>query len=275
MLWLRSLPFWFVHVAAVGGVIRLGWSWSGLALAVVLYATRMFFVSAGYHRYFSHRTFKTSRAMQFVLAVGASSSMQKGVLWWTANHRLHHRFADGDRDPHSPRERGFWWAHVGWILSHEHKQTQWRYVRDLARYPELVWLNRYHLVPPVLLAILLYWVGGAWALVWGFFVSTTLLWHGTFTINSLAHRFGRQRYRTGDDSRNNALLALLTGGEGWHNNHHHYPSSVDQGFFWWEVDLTRYVLMLLARLGVIWDIRRPPLERLRVSGTSPGSRLTR
>lgn len=263
---LRSLPFWLVHAAAVGGVIWLGWSWSGLALAVVLYATRMFFVSAGYHRYFAHRTFKTSRVMQFVLAVGASTSLQKGVLWWAANHRLHHRFADGERDPHSPRDRGFWWAHVGWILSDEHKQTQWRYVRDLARHPELVWLNRHYLVPPMLLAILLYGVGGAWALVWGFFVSTTLLWHGTFTINSLAHRFGRRRYPTGDDSRNNALLALLTGGEGWHNNHHHYPSSVDQGFFWWEVDLTRYVLVLLARLGVIWDLRRPPLERLRASG---------
>jgi stearoyl-CoA desaturase (delta-9 desaturase) len=258
MNWTRSIPFLGVHGAAVAGVALLGWSWAGLGLALALYYLRMFFVTAGYHRYFSHRSFKTGRLMQFLLALGGTSSAQKGVLWWASCHRVHHTFTDRLGDPHSPKLRGLWWSHVGWILSDDFKETDWKRIQDFARYPELRWLNRHYLLPPVALAALLLVVGGAWALLWGFFVSTVLLWHGTFLVNSLAHLMGRRRYETRDDSRNNLLVALLAMGEGWHNNHHHYSASARQGFFWWELDPSYYLLRLLSWLGLVWDLREPP-----------------
>lgn len=260
--WLVSLPFFGVHVVAVLGVAWLGWSWSGFALAVALYYVRIFGVTAGYHRYFSHRTYRTSRPMQFFLAVLAQSSVQKGALWWAAHHRHHHKHSDTPRDPHSFRDRGFWYSHVGWILSRDTEETDEKVIPDLVRYPELRWLNRYHLVPGVALAVGLWLVGSWHALVWGFFVSTVLTWHGTFTINSLSHWWGRRRYVTTDDSRNNLVLALLTMGEGWHNNHHYYQRSVRQGFFWWEIDLTYYVLYAMSRVGLVWDLQTPP-EKVR------------
>ncbi len=255
--WLASVPFYFVHAAAVVGVALIGWSWKGVALAIALYYVRMFGVTAGYHRYFSHRTYRTSRAFQFVLAVLAQSSIQKGALWWAAHHRDHHKYSDTPKDPHSFRDYGFWYSHVGWILSRDTEETDLARISDMARYPELRWLNRWHLVPALALAFALYAVGGSFALVWGFFVSTTVLWHGTFTINSLSHMFGTRRYATTDDSKNNAILALVTMGEGWHNNHHYYPRSVRQGFYWWEYDITFYLLRGLEMVGLVWDLHVP------------------
>jgi stearoyl-CoA desaturase (Delta-9 desaturase) len=255
--WLVSLPFYAVHVAAVVGVALVGWSWKGAALAIALYYVRMFGVTGGYHRYFSHRTYRTSRAFQFVLAVLAQSSVQKGALWWAAHHRDHHKYSDTPKDPHSYRDYGFWYSHVGWILSSETEETDYSRISDLARYPELRWLNNWHVVPALVLAVGLWLVGGWPALVWGFFVSTTLLWHGTFTINSLSHIWGRRRYTTTDDSKNNPVLAIVTMGEGWHNNHHYYPRSVRQGFRWWQIDMTYYVLRALAAVGIVWDLHVP------------------
>jgi len=255
--WLVSLPFYAVHVAAVVGVALVGFSWKGVALALALYYVRMFGVTGGYHRYFSHRTYRTSRAFQFVLAVLAQSSVQKGALWWAAHHRDHHKYSDTPKDPHSYRDYGFWYSHVGWILSRDTEETDYSRISDLARYPELRWLNNWHVVPGVALAVGLWLVGGWPALVWGFFVSTTLLWHGTFTINSLSHIWGRRRYQTTDDSKNNPVLAIVTMGEGWHNNHHYYPRSVRQGFRWWQIDMTYYVLRALALVGIVWDLHVP------------------
>jgi stearoyl-CoA desaturase (delta-9 desaturase) len=235
---------------------------------VILYYVRMFGITAGYHRYFSHRTFKTSRPFQFVLAWLAASSSQRGVLWWAAHHRRHHRESDRPEDVHSPVQRGVWWAHVGWVLSPTSSNVDMDRVRDLAAYPELRWLDRWHIVPPLVLALTLALAGGLPMLVWGFFVSTTFLWHGTFTINSLAHVFGSRRYATSDNSRNNWLLAVITLGEGWHNNHHYYQSAANQGFFWWEFDPTLYALNVLSWLGVIWDVRKPP-RRVLEAGALP------
>jgi stearoyl-CoA desaturase (delta-9 desaturase) len=234
-------------------------------LAGALYVGRMFFLTAGFHRYFSHRSFKTSRAVQFLLALGGTLCVQKGVLWWASRHRIHHNHSDEALDPHSPKQWGFWEAHIGWVLRDEHSRTVWNAIRDFARFPELRWLDRHYLLPPLALAAALWLVGGAWAMLWGFVVSTVLLWHGTFSINSLAHLIGRRRYATSDDSRNSFVLAILTLGEGWHNNHHRYQSSANQGFRWWEIDLTFYVLLLLARLGVVWDVRRAPAHIVDVS----------
>lgn len=251
-------PFWGVHIAAVAGVAMLGWSWSGFALAAGLYAIRMFLVTGVYHRYFSHRTYKTSRWFQFVLALASETTMQKGVLWWAAHHRRHHKYSDLEGDVHSPVLDGFMWSHLGWIMATETEDTDYGAIKDFSRYPELRWLNAWHWVPGVALAVALFLAGGAHALVWGFFVSTVALWHGTFTINSLSHVFGRRRYATTDDSRNNFVLALITLGEGWHNNHHYYQSSTRQGFKWWEIDITYYTLRALAAVGLVWDLREPP-----------------
>ncbi|MBX3202399.1 MAG: acyl-CoA desaturase [Labilithrix sp.] len=256
--WVVSAPFFAVHVAAIAGVAVLGWSWKGFALAMALYFIRMFGVTGAYHRYFSHRTYRTSRWFQFVLAWLAQTSFQKGALWWAAHHRDHHKYSDTKLDPHSWREEGFWWSHVGWILSRNTEETDFKKIGDLARYPELRWLNTYHLVPGVLLGVGLWLAGGWHALVWGLFVSTSLLWHGTFAINSLAHWWGRRRYPTTDDSKNSLALALVTMGEGWHNNHHYYPRSVRQGFFWWEIDCTYYILRALSVVGLVWDLHVPP-----------------
>ncbi|WP_394847596.1 acyl-CoA desaturase [Pendulispora brunnea] len=258
--WITSIPFFAVHVAAVAGVWALGWSWKGFLLAVGFYYLRMFGITAGNHRYFAHRTYKTSRVFQFVLAFIGTLSVQKGVLWWAAHHRLHHKFSDKPGDIHSRKLNGFLWSHVGWILARKYDETEWDQIRDFRAYPELVWLNRWHLVPITAFAVTLYLTLGWWGLVWGFFVSTSLLWHGTFTINSLAHWIGRRRYTTTDDSRNSLLLALITLGEGWHNNHHYYPKAVNQGFFWWEIDVTYYVLRVLSVFGIVWDLHTPPAK---------------
>jgi stearoyl-CoA desaturase (delta-9 desaturase) len=251
-----------MHVAAFVGVALVGFSWRGLALAVGVYFARMVLVTLAYHRYFSHRTFKTSRAFQFVLALGAQSAAQKGVLWWAAHHRFHHKHSDTPLDPHSAKHRGFWFSHLGWILAPDFDGTNTDLVGDLAKFPELRLLNRtiVDLLPAVALALGFWFIGGHAAFVWGFLVSTVMLWHGSFSINSLSHLFGKRRYQTTDESRNNWALAILTTGEGWHNNHHHYQSSANQGFRWWEIDVTFYVLRLLERLGLVWDLRRPPRE---------------
>jgi stearoyl-CoA desaturase (delta-9 desaturase) len=258
---ISSVPFWAVHVACLAAFFT-GVTWSALAVCLALFWLRMFGVTAGYHRYFAHRSYKTSRAFQFVLALLGTIAVQKGVLWWAANHRNHHKYSDQEGDVHSPLLRGFWWAHVGWILGPDYEDTDLTRIPDMARYPELRWLNDHYLVPPVALAVLLFALGGATWLVWGFFISTTLLWHATFTINSLAHVWGSRRYETTDASRNNVWLALLTMGEGWHNNHHRYMNSVRQGFFWWEIDLSYYALLALSWCGLVWDLHQPPRKLL-------------
>ncbi len=258
----HSLPFFILHGVAIAGVFLVPFAWKWVGLCVGMYYLRMFAITGGYHRYFSHRTYKTSRAFQFFMAALAQSSAQKGALWWAANHRHHHKFSDLEEDIHSPLHTGFWWSHVGWILAKENEKTHWELISDFKKYPELVWLNQYPHVPAVVLALLLFGLGGAPALMWGFFLSTVLLWHGTFTINSLSHVYGTRRYTTTDTSRNNFWLALLTLGEGWHNNHHCYQSSTNQGFFWYEIDITYYALKGLSKIGIVWDLRRPPLELL-------------
>ncbi|MBZ0271630.1 acyl-CoA desaturase [bacterium] len=258
--WLSSVPFFLLHLLPLGA-LWTGVSWFDVALCVALYYIRMFFVTAGYHRYFSHRGYKMGRVMQFLMAFGATTCGQKGVLWWAANHRHHHRFSDTDEDIHSPL-KGFWWSHVGWILCDKYKDVMNEYIKDFAKFPELRWLQKYNLVPVALLGAFVLLVFGPSAFFIGFALSTVLLYHGTFTVNSLAHVFGRRRYATTDTSRNSFLISLLTLGEGWHNNHHYYAASARQGFFWWEIDVSYYVLKVLSWFGLVWDLRQPPARVL-------------
>ena len=272
--WLRIVPLLFLHLMCLG-VFWVGWSWTAIGVTLLLYSIRMFAITGFYHRYFSHKAFKTNRFWQFIFGAMGNASVQRGPLWWAAHHRHHHRFTDQEQDVHSPSRHGFWWSHIGWLTSKANFPTNYKYVAEWAKYPELRWLNRYDTVVPVLLALALYIFGallerfapqlgtnGLQMLVWGFFISTTVLLHATVTINSFDHMYGSRRYNTPDTSRNNALLALITLGEGWHNNHHHFAISARQGFFWWEIDVTYYLLVVMSWLGIVRDLRTVPEQVL-------------
>jgi stearoyl-CoA desaturase (Delta-9 desaturase) len=252
---LGSVPFVLMHFLPLLAFFT-GARWQDWAVCVALYWVRMFGVTGAYHRYFAHRTYKTSRVFQFLLAFLAQSSAQKGALWWAAHHRTHHKLSDQDGDPHDSR-RGFWFSHVGWLFAGT-EETDYSRVKDLARFPELVLLNKLSLLPAIVLAVTVWWFMGWSGLLIGFFLSTVLLWHGTFTINSLSHMLGSQRYDANDTSKNNWVLAIITMGEGWHNNHHHFMNSTRQGFYWWEIDATYYVLRAFQAVGLVWDIKEPP-----------------
>ena len=253
----RVLPFIIVHLACFAifwvDVQPIDWIICG-----ALYVIRMFGITAGFHRYFSHRSFKTSRGFQFILAFLGQSSAQRGVLWWASKHRQHHKYSDTEQDIHSPVQHGFWFSHVVWIFSKRGLTEDYSSIKDFQKYPELALLEKWERFPPFVLAVLVWAVAGWSGLVVGFFVSTVLLFHGTFTINSLSHVFGKQPYVTGDHSRNNLFLAIITLGEGWHNNHHHFPSSTAQGFHWWQIDVTYYILKALSIFRIVWDLRLPP-----------------
>lgn len=258
--WKSSAAF-FVAQCIPFLAIFTGVTLKAVILCVALYFGRMFAITAGYHRYFAHRTYKMGRIAQFVMAFVGGMSAQKGALWWASYHRHHHRYSDTEIDIHSPK-KGFWWSHMGWIVCDKYNQTNYDSIKDFAKYPELVWLNTHDWVPPWTLAVFCFLVAGWSGLVIGFFLSTVLLWHGTFSVNSLTHVFGRRRFETDDTSRNSWLIALWTGGEGWHNNHHHYQSSARNGFYWWEYDLTYYGIKVLSWLHIAHDIRPVPARVL-------------
>ena len=252
-----AIPFLTIHLMCLLA-FQTGIRWEWVILAIGSYYLRMVAVTAGYHRYFSHRSYKTSRLFQFLIAFLAMTSAQKGVLWWAAHHRHHHKYSDQEEDVHSPLQRGFWFSHVGWILSAHSVQTDMNLVKDFRQYPEICFLNRFYFIPPLVYALLIYSLWGFPGLIWGFFISTTALYHCTFFINSLTHMIGRVRYKSNDGSKNSFLLAILCCGEGWHNNHHYYQLAAKQGWFWWEVDLSYYILSFLSWFGIVWDLRVPP-----------------
>ncbi len=278
--WLRCIPFIILHLGCLG-VIWTGASWFAVSAAAVLYFARMAAVTGVYHRYFSHKTYSTSRPMQFILALWGGTTVQRGPLWWAYHHRHHHQHSDEAEDAHSPHVHGFLWSHIGWITSRRNFPTDYSKVRDLDRYPELVFLNRFDAIVPLAFALAVWGLGalmhafapglhtsGPQMLVWGFFISTTALFHGTSCINSMAHLMGRRRYETGDDSRNSFILAVITLGEGWHNNHHRYQSATRNGFFWWEIDVTYYLLTCLSWTGLIWGLKPVPASVLEEGGQS-------
>jgi stearoyl-CoA desaturase (Delta-9 desaturase) len=260
-----SLPstfFILIHFAAACAVF-FDPTPMAMFLLVFMFVTRKFGITGGFHRYFAHRSYKTSRVFQFFLAFLGGMAGQKGALWWAAHHRHHHQHSDSDEDLHSADKEGFYWSHVGWVLSDEYDRYDPDSIKDFSKYPELVWLNTYFFVPPVVAGVGCWLLGGWSGLFWGFFVSSVVLYHTTFAINSLCHMFGRQRYATGEHSKNCWWLAILTLGEGWHNNHHYYQASCRQGFFWWEIDLTYYFICFLQKLGIVWDVKGPPERILR------------
>ncbi len=272
--WTRMIPYVGMHLMCFG-VIWVGWSWIACAIAAALYVVHMFAITAFYHRLFSHRAYKTSRVAQFIFAVIGNSSVQRGPIWWAARHRHHHRNSDQEDDVHSPVQHGLFWSHVGWVTSKGAFGFEEKTVPDLMKFPELRFLDRYDNLVPLIEAVGLFFLGvylqnlgwntsGGQMLIWAFFISTIVCSHATFTINSLTHVFGKKRYKSKDESRNNWWLAIITFGEGWHNNHHYYPGAARQGFYWWEYDFTYYVLWCMSKLGIIWDLNEIP-EKIRES----------
>jgi stearoyl-CoA desaturase (delta-9 desaturase) len=272
--WLRAVPFIMVNLACLG-VFWVGMSTVAVTTALVLYVVRVFSIGAFYHRYFSHRAYKTNRFWQFIFAIMGNSAAQRGPLWWATHHRQHHMHADQENDAHSPLQHSLIWSHMGWFLANKNYYYNPERVTDLTRYPELVFLDRHDSLVPILLGLTLFCTGvalnhfvpslgtsGMQMFIWGFCVSTIAVFHTTVSINSLGHKFGKRRYQTKDNSHNNWFLALLTLGEGWHNNHHHFPSSVRQGFMWWEIDVTFYVLKLMEKLRMIHELRTVPAPLL-------------
>ena len=266
---LASFVFMLAHFVPLLAIFT-GVGWADWKLLLVTYWVRMFFITGGYHRYFSHRTYKTNRVMQFILAFGGTTASQKGPLWWAGHHRLHHRYTDTVQDAHSPI-KGVVFSHIGWIVSDRSKPTPYEAIADFAKYPELRFLNRFDWIGPWSLAIVTFLIGGWSGLLIGFFLSTVLVWHCTFLVNSMAHLVGTRRYATADSSRNNAFIAFVTLGEGWHNNHHHLQSSCRQGFKWWEFDVTFYVLKVLSWLRIVRDIKKPNAKAMNTALISEGA----
>jgi stearoyl-CoA desaturase (Delta-9 desaturase) len=246
-----------VHGLALSAFFVADLTTTSLIMLIVLFLVRKFGITGGYHRYFSHRSYKTSRWFQFVLAILGGMSAQKGALWWAAHHRHHHQHSDQPEDIHSVKQQGFYWSHVGWVLSPDYYEYDVQRVKDLTKFPELVWIDKNHFVPPLTLAVITFLIDGLSGFLWGFCVSTVILYHTTFAINSFCHLLGKRRYETGESSRNSLILAILTLGEGWHNNHHYYQYCARQGFFWWEIDPTYYVIRFLKLIGIVHSIAEP------------------
>lgn len=272
--WIRVIPFLLLHLLSLLAFF-MPVSTTAVVVCLALFWLRLFAITGFYHRYFSHGTFKTNRFWQFLFALIGNMSAQRGALWWAAHHRAHHQHADTEQDLHSPVQRGFWWSHLGWFTCDASFKTQYHRIKKFAQFPELVWLNRYDSFAPFLLIALLYLAGewlaasapqlntnGLQLVVWGFFISTVILFHSTVTINSLGHVWGSRRFDTQDDSRNNPVLALLTLGEGWHNNHHRWPVSTRQGFYWWEIDITYMILKGMSWFGIVYDLNPVPAHIL-------------
>ena len=262
--WFRVIPFILIHFGALAA-LWTHFEWYLVWVALILFVIRMFAITGFYHRYFAHKTFKTSRLMQFIFAFIGSTAAQRGPIWWASHHRRHHLNSDRHNDHHSPHTHHFLWSHMGWFLAKKNFLTDRKVVRDLIKFKELVLIDRFDWFPPVLLLLSLFVIGeylsltsgisGLNMVIWGFCVSTILVYHCTFAVNSIAHLWGTQRYNTKEESKNNFFVALLTFGEGWHNNHHHYPGSIRQGFYWWEVDLTYYALRFLSFFGIVYNLR--------------------
>ena len=267
--WFRCVPYILIHLGALF-VFFTPFAWPCLVVLMLSYSARMFAITAFYHRYFSHRTFNTNRVVQFLGAFIACASGQRGPLWWAAHHRLHHRHSDTEHDSHSPHHKNFLWSHTLWFMTDYALPTFLKEIPDWVKYKELRFINRYDWIAVLLLALGCYFLGEwaafeAWTgmnglsmLAWGFFLPTVLLYHATFSVNSLTHMFGKKKYDTGDESRNNWFVSIITFGEGWHNNHHFFPGSARQGFSPWEFDPTYYTLRIMALFGLVRDLRPVP-----------------
>ena len=262
------LPLILVHLSLIG-LFYVPFTWTGLILFFVMTRITGLGVTVGFHRYFSHHAFKTSRWFQFVLGVFGCTALQKGPLWWVAHHREHHRHSDTVNDVHSPVVDGFWYGHVGWLFARDLMHPSHECMKDLTKFPELLWLDRLWMVPGILAAAACYAIDGGSGLLWGFSLSTVAIFQFTFAVNSVGHRWGPQRFNTGEGSRNNWFLGYVAMGDGWHNNHHRSPTSARHGLAWYELDIAYMMICNLKRVGLIWGVRQPPASVLEAARGKP------
>lgn len=256
-----SWPFLIFHLVGIFGVILTPFSWYWLSFGIGTYFFKTFFLTAGYHRYFTHKSFEMNRFWQFIFAFLGATNGQKSALWWAAGHRYHHKFSDTPEDIHSPLHQK-WESHGGWVLLKKHTELKTEFIPDLLKFPELVWLHKYQFLPIFSWTILMFIVGGWNAILWGTFISSLMNWHGTFIVNSLSHIWGSQPFESNDNSRNSFIIALLTMGEGWHNNHHAYSKSANHGFYWWQIDITFYLLKILEKIKIVKNLHIAPVDKI-------------
>jgi stearoyl-CoA desaturase (delta-9 desaturase) len=282
----RKIAFWVVLIpflALLVGVVLLARSSVGrieLMLLLGMYWTSHIGAGLGFHRYFSHRSFQTTKSFRALLAILGSMAAQGPVMQWAATHRRHHQFSDREGDPHSPyvhapglwnRLCAVWHAHVGWLFKPQ--VNDWvLYVPELVKDKMLMRINRLYFVW-VLLGLAIpaafgMWLIGGWrgafdGFLWGGLIRIALGHHSIWSVNSMCHLFGTRPYRSNDNSRNNFFLAIAVFGDGWHNNHHAFPSSAFHGLSWWQIDLHGYFLRLLGLFGLAWDIKRPSSSALK------------
>jgi stearoyl-CoA desaturase (delta-9 desaturase) len=277
MTMISMVVFWTVQASALL-VFAVPFAWPLVALWAASHFLRAIGLTLAFHRYFAHRAFQMSRPARFLWTLIGTAAMQKGPLWWAGHHINHHRFADREGDPHSPAVSGFYYAHIGWFLNdarHDRLAATNPVVRDFSSAPEIVWLERYHFVPPLALAVAMFLAGGWPWLIWGFCLPTMTLAHATFAINTINHMFGSRRFETRDASRNNVFTAVFAAGEGWHNNHHRYQRAARNGFYWWEFDPTWYVIRAMKAVGLAWDVQVVPTriyEEARAAKTQGATR---
>jgi stearoyl-CoA desaturase (delta-9 desaturase) len=255
--WITAIVLALFHIGAVAALFMF--SWKAFAVALALHWICVGFgISLGYHRLHTHRSYTVPKIVDYFFAVCGALTLEGGPIFWVATHRIHHQKSDQPGDPHSPRDGAFW-AHVGWILfgetNHNNTKKLSKYAPDLAKDRFYVWLNNWHWVPMVILAVALFAWGGLPMLLWGIALRVVVGLHATWMINSATHMFGTRRFATRDDSRNSLWIALLTFGEGWHNNHHAHPSSARHGLTWYEFDISWVTLRLMRAVGLARNIK--------------------
>ena len=261
--WGNGIFLVVAHCGTVGALFF--WSWPGLITAVILYwVAGSLGIGMGIHRLITHRGYKVPKLVEYFLVTCGTLAIEGGPIQWVVTHRIHHAHTDQHGDPHTPREGG-WWAHIGWILrgtAQDHdRPTIERYAPDLIKNRYYVWLNRYFYVPSILLGLALLTFGGWQVMLWGLFLRVTVALHATWLVNSATHMWGRKRFETGEDSRNNWWVALLTFGEGWHNNHHAHPTSARHGLRWYEIDFNWWGIRVLQGMGLAQKIKRVRFDR--------------
>jgi stearoyl-CoA desaturase (Delta-9 desaturase) len=274
---LQIVIFWTVQVSALL-IFAVPFRWAFVAVWAASHFLRAIGLTLAFHRYFAHRAFKMNRVARFVWTWIGTSAMQKGPMWWAGHHVNHHKYADRDGDPHSPMVSGVYYAHIGWFLNdtrHDKLEPNNPVIRDFSRVPEIAFIEKYFFLPPLLLAIAMFAIGGFPLLIWGFCLPTMTLAHATFAINTVNHMFGSRRFETVDESRNNPLTALFAVGEGWHNNHHRYQRAARNGFYWWEFDPTWYVIRAMKAVGLAWDVQAVPKRIYEEARVVKAKRATR
>jgi stearoyl-CoA desaturase (delta-9 desaturase) len=250
--WPTIVVLVILHVGAIAALFMFSWANLAVTLFLLWFATGLG-ISMGYHRLHTHRSYQVPRALEYLFAVCGALTFEGGPIFWVATHRVHHQKSDRPGDPHSPRE-GAWWSHMVWMLVGEAKHSNTRlmakYAPDLAKDRFYVWLDNYHWLPNIVLAVLLFAIGGVPMVLWGICLRVVIGLHATWLVNSATHMWGSRRFATHDDSRNLWWVALITFGEGWHNNHHAHPTSARHGLAWYEFDPSWLQIRLLKRFGI-------------------------